>query len=223
MGNPMDVKLVVIGGKNAGRAVPVPGPEFLIGRSEECHLRPQSNRISRKHAAIRIEEGFAGVRDFGSSNGTFVNGERVEGEQQLKNGDRLMFGPLEFEVQLAVEIGGKKKPKVNSVSEAAARTVRSAHDDQLDIFGLLGEEEEANDQEDTKNIRSTQTLGSGLSDTVATKPEAEENPEEPPEQPAKKKAPLGLVGQFDEGKKPAAESSRSAAEEMLKLFAGKKR
>ncbi len=137
----MDVKLVVIGGKHAGQKVPVTGPNFFIGRSEDCQLRPQSDQVSRHHAVIILEEGFVAVRDFGSRNGTYVNDERVKAERELKNGDRVRFGPLQFEVQLAVEVGGKKKPKVHSVSEAAARTVESGTDDELDIFSLLGEEE----------------------------------------------------------------------------------
>lgn len=132
----MDVKLIVANGKHIGEKIPVSGPKFIIGRSEECQLRPRSDLISRHHCAVVIEEGYVGVRDFGSKNGTFVNGERVRGEQELKNGDRLSIGQLEFLVELVVNVSGKKKPKVHSVQEAAARTVESSGGE-LDLANWL--------------------------------------------------------------------------------------
>ncbi|NIL97048.1 MAG: FHA domain-containing protein, partial [Planctomycetales bacterium] len=81
------------------------------------------------------------VRDFASKNGTFVNGERVRTERELKTGDHVRLGPLEFEVQLGVTVGGKKKPKVQSVTEAASRTVEAAAEEDVDIFDLLGGED----------------------------------------------------------------------------------
>jgi len=122
----MEVKFVVVGGNSSGKKIAIPGPKFLIGRSEECQLRPKSDLVSRHHAVVLVEEGFAAIRDFGSKNGTFVNGEKIAAEQELKNGDHLKVGPLEFEVELVVEVGGKKKPKVHSIQEAAARTVETA-------------------------------------------------------------------------------------------------
>ena len=144
----MEVKLIVVGGTNPGQAIPVPGPKFFIGRAEDCHLQPKSDRVSRHHAVILVEEGFVAIRDFGSKNGTSVNGQRVTAEQELKTGDRLQIGPLEFEVQLSVDVGGKKKPKVHSIQEAAARTVETASvgkdaDDELNIDDWIGGQDAA--------------------------------------------------------------------------------
>ena len=72
-----------------------------------------------------VEEGFCAVRDFGSKNGTYVNGQRVVGQQELHNADRLKVGVLEFEVQLTSSVGGKKRPKVKDVKDAAQRTARA--------------------------------------------------------------------------------------------------
>jgi pSer/pThr/pTyr-binding forkhead associated (FHA) protein len=138
----MELKLIVIGGKHPGQEISVPGPNFVIGRAEECQLRPRSNAVSRRHCEIVLEPGRAVVRDLGSSNGTKVNGEEVKGDRELKAGDRLSVGPLEFEVQLVVTVGGKKKPKVHSVQEAAARTVREAAGEEMDITGWLEDEED---------------------------------------------------------------------------------
>lgn len=118
----MQVKLRVIGGKNDGREIKISVPEFVIGRGEGTHLRPQSDLISRRHCSVVCEGGRAVLKDFGSRNGSYVNGERVEGEQQLKPGDRLRVGRLQFEVLIDLAVAGQKRPKVEGVKEAAMRT-----------------------------------------------------------------------------------------------------
>ena len=146
----MDVKLVVLGGKHPGQEIAVQGPEFLVGRAPECKLRPNSDMVSRRHCMISIAEGRATIRDLGSRNGTLVNGEKIAGEHELRTGEKIKIGPLEFEVHLSTSIGGKKKPKVHNVQEAAARTVEAAkpRDNEPDISDWLNEEE---DEGDTKN------------------------------------------------------------------------
>ena len=119
----MDLKLKVLLGKNAGQLLPVAGPKFFIGRAEDCQLRPKSDLVSRHHCVLMVDDAFAAVRDFGSRNGTHVNGERVVGERELKAGDRLVIGALEFEVVLTETPAVTKRPRVHSVKEAAARTV----------------------------------------------------------------------------------------------------
>jgi len=120
----MDVKLVVSSGSRAGQAISINLPKFFIGRAEDCHLKPKSELISRYHCAILTEEGgYVAVRDMKSKNGIFVNGERVVGEKEVKTGDKFVVGPLEFVFQISVSVQGEKKPKVESVKEAVARTV----------------------------------------------------------------------------------------------------
>lgn len=69
-----------------------PGGETVMGRSRDCALPLPSRQASRRHAAVRLEEGTFRVRDLGSTNGTFVNGERVAGERTLAPGDRIAVG-----------------------------------------------------------------------------------------------------------------------------------
>ena len=122
----MDLKLKVLEGKNAGQEISVNGKKFFIGRAEDCHLRPGSDLISRHHCVLLVEDGYIGIRDFGSKNGTYVNDERVAGERELKPGDRLSVGPLRFEIHVAHNIGAKKRPPVGDIKEAAARTAQVA-------------------------------------------------------------------------------------------------
>ena len=180
----MDVKLIVVGGKQAGKEIPAPGPSFVIGRAEGCQLRPNSDRVSRRHCEIFFKEGLAAVRDFGSKNGTFVNGERLQGERELKNGDHLKVGPLEFEVQLSVSVSGKRKPKVHNVREAAARTVESAPGDELNVSNWLEDEDEPAD--DVTETHSVPTASAARASTEKT-PQKKPKPAAPPEDETKKK------------------------------------
>jgi len=53
--------------------------------------------VSRVHAEVRVRSGQVWLRDLGSSNGTFVNGERIHGRHQLKPGDKVDIGPYSLE------------------------------------------------------------------------------------------------------------------------------
>jgi len=122
----MEVTLKLLTGSSAGKEIKVPRSKFLIGRADDCHLRPHSDMVSRHHCVLLIEEGFCAVRDFGSKNGTLVNEERVVGQRELKNGDKLKIGVLEFEIELTSSVGGKKRPKVKDVKDVAQRTAVGA-------------------------------------------------------------------------------------------------
>src|SRR5262245_24018390 len=97
----MKLSLVVVGGVNEGKAIPITVPQFAIGRDPQCQLRPASPSISKRHCAIFVKGKQVLIRDFGSTNGTFVNGQLVEGEVPLKDGDAIKVGPLDFRVSLS--------------------------------------------------------------------------------------------------------------------------
>jgi pSer/pThr/pTyr-binding forkhead associated (FHA) protein len=98
----MKLSLVVMtAGKQEGKVLAIPLAQFVIGRDPQCHLRPASPLISKRHCAIVQRDGKAFIHDFDSTNGTFVNDQPVKGEAELKDGDRLKAGPLLFTVRLA--------------------------------------------------------------------------------------------------------------------------
>jgi len=76
---------------------------FLIGRSENAHLYlPEDRFFSRHHCLLEIAPPRCFLRDLGSTNGTFVNGERVQ-EVFLKSGDRIQGGQTILEVDVQAE------------------------------------------------------------------------------------------------------------------------
>lgn len=91
-------QLKVSGGKQDGRLIPLSAGKFLVGREEDCHLRPGSELVSRHHCVFTVDEFMVRLRDLGSTNGTLVNGDPIRGEVKIEAGDRVSIGKLEFEV-----------------------------------------------------------------------------------------------------------------------------
>jgi predicted component of type VI protein secretion system len=92
--------LVLTPGKQEGKILEIKLPQFLIGRDPQCQLRPASPLISKRHCAIIQRDGKAFIRDFGSTNGTFVNDEPIQGECELHHDDQLKIGPIQFTVRM---------------------------------------------------------------------------------------------------------------------------
>ncbi|MEO1999341.1 MAG: FHA domain-containing protein [Planctomycetaceae bacterium] len=110
----LQVHLRVVGGKHDGKRIAMTGNKFLIGREQDCHLRPNSELVSRHHCVLSVDDFSVRLRDLGSTNGTFINGERLRGQTQLKSGDQIVVGKLELEVQIdsvsAVEVASPAAP-----------------------------------------------------------------------------------------------------------------
>ncbi len=97
----MKMSLVVLTeGKASGKIIPVTLSQFIIGRDPQCQLRPASALISKRHCALIARGGKLFIRDFGSTNGTFVNDVQVKGECEVKNEDTLKVGPLLFRIAI---------------------------------------------------------------------------------------------------------------------------
>jgi predicted component of type VI protein secretion system len=71
----------------------------VIGRREDCDLRIPLGEVSRKHCRIVRDGDTLKVEDLGSSNGTFLNGQRVQ-EAMLSPGDTIQVGPVVFVLQI---------------------------------------------------------------------------------------------------------------------------
>lgn len=99
----MQVALKVVEGKQAGTIIPLTRKKFLIGREEDCQLRPNSDLVSRHHCVISIDDFSVRIRDLGSTNGTYVNEKRLTTPVELKPGDQIRIGKLVFETQIQPE------------------------------------------------------------------------------------------------------------------------
>src|SRR5438874_12205725 len=77
-----------------------------IGRSDQCDIAVKDSSISGHHAEIRKSNGEITVRDLGSANGIYLNGERIE-QAELFDGDVLRLGQTSVRVDV---VGGRKRP-----------------------------------------------------------------------------------------------------------------
>ena len=100
--------LIVQTGKHKGKRIRIADPEVLIGRDEGAKIRVASTDISRQHCILIPQENGVLVRDLGSRNGTFINGQPIQGEWLMEPGDTLTVGPMAL--QLAGGPAKKKTP-----------------------------------------------------------------------------------------------------------------
>jgi pSer/pThr/pTyr-binding forkhead associated (FHA) protein len=98
---------------------------FTIGRSGECDLRLANQSLSRKHAEFRFDpaRGLWAIADLGSSNGTWVNGRRIEVDK-LRHGDELLCGEVRFHFvdEAAQRRAGEASPASATGAEPRPRT-----------------------------------------------------------------------------------------------------
>src|SRR5215468_6381274 len=81
-----------ISGKYQGGEFPIaPDKQILIGRSSDLDMVLVEDMVSRKHARIAMQGDQIWIEDLGSTNGTFVNGEKIK-RARLKEGDRVLIG-----------------------------------------------------------------------------------------------------------------------------------
>jgi pSer/pThr/pTyr-binding forkhead associated (FHA) protein len=95
----MQVALVMFRGEDPRRTFPLSRSVTVIGRREDCDLRIPLSDVSRKHCRIYTENGELRLQDLGSSNGTYLNGQRIQ-ESVLSAGDNVRVGPVMFVVQI---------------------------------------------------------------------------------------------------------------------------
>lgn len=72
--------------------IPIRNAEFTVGRKPDNSLTLSDSTVSSHHAVIEQVSGFLFLRDLGSTNGTFVNGRRIDEPQRVASGDLIQFG-----------------------------------------------------------------------------------------------------------------------------------
>ena len=116
----MPYQLVVIKGRSASQALRIPADGVTtVGRQQGCQLRIASSQVSRQHCEFFEKNGHLLVKDLGSSNGTYVNGTKLQGEQRVvEPGAVLLIGGVSFRVEQA-EAGAAVAPAAPAASGAA--------------------------------------------------------------------------------------------------------
>ncbi|MET0593988.1 MAG: GGDEF domain-containing protein [Polyangiaceae bacterium] len=121
----------VVSGPNAGAIFSLVADENIIGRGKECSIRVIDAGISRRHArVVRQAPGQYVVEDLGSSNGTFLGGEKIVGQRPLAEGDRLAVGPtieLRFGFTDEAEEGALRRLYESSVLDALTGAYNRKH------------------------------------------------------------------------------------------------
>ncbi|MFL6375027.1 MAG: protein kinase domain-containing protein [Pyrinomonadaceae bacterium] len=120
----MRVSLNVVAGPQTGRAFTFDQHDtFMIGRGEDSHFcLPQDRFFSRHHCILEIAPPQAFIRDLGSTNGTYVNGQRVE-TAYLKSGDRIQGGETVLEVEVSTGLEEFDSTAKMDVSEPSVVSV----------------------------------------------------------------------------------------------------
>ncbi|MBK6686426.1 MAG: FHA domain-containing protein [Deltaproteobacteria bacterium] len=110
-GSGVEAHLWVCSGPNIGRRFAIDRPRLVIGRSPAAEIPVVDERVSQQHARIELRDGRHHLLDLGSTNGTFVNNQRIE-EHALKDGDLVQVGETVFEYlsyeerNLTITVGG---------------------------------------------------------------------------------------------------------------------
>ena len=120
----LPLALRFISGKYQGGEFPLPEDgEIVIGRSSELDMVLVEDMVSRRHAKISVESGDIFLEDLGSTNGSFVNGEKIT-RTKLAEGDRILIGTSIIKV--VASDGSASVQDAKAKMDAAASSARPA-------------------------------------------------------------------------------------------------
>ena len=118
----MELRLIILSQCEwQGKAVSVRRFPFLIGQGPNCQFRVNSAQVASQHCVLVNRSGRFWVRDLESGGRTFLNGWRVTGKKELKHGDRLRLGPLEFGIRLIKPLSPEKAKDLADLLRPVAR------------------------------------------------------------------------------------------------------
>ncbi|MFN7733998.1 MAG: FHA domain-containing protein [Pirellula sp.] len=171
----MQVSLKVLTGNHEGKEILIKDEKFLIGRGDDCQLRPKSESISRRHCALVQKDGRLLLVDLKSRNGTFINEKQLSPDKAkiLKSGDRIRVGQLEFEISIEVGLANAKKSEVSTVKEAVDRLAEQKTSDSRESFDISSWLLEADQIDRRKTMAEPETRHMNVDETTRLDAEQE--------------------------------------------------
>lgn len=116
-------QLVMHSGPTPGKTFPMEGDVLTIGREASNAIAINDAEVSRKHAQLVFQGGKYIITDLGSTNGTFVNGQRLTGQHVLQPGEIISLGE---QISLLYEVVAQVDPNATMISSAARVSVPPA-------------------------------------------------------------------------------------------------
>ena len=122
--------LEMVEGTDAGRTFAL-GGEMVAGRDSSQPIAITDDQVSRRHARFTLAGGEVAVEDLGSRNGTYVNGQVVQGRRVLVAGDRVRRGLTVLELRSEAQVAAKPsavqpQPAITAVPDDVLRPAAEA-------------------------------------------------------------------------------------------------
>jgi len=171
----MQAVLVMFRADGERRSFSVTRDMTVVGRREDCDLRIPLGEVSRKHCRFVRDGDMLRVEDLGSSNGTYVNGQRVQ-EATLTPGDSVQVGPVVFVLQvdgepadeeltpISVEALEQQGPIGDDNMGPLSPTAQSEIDELPDLNELNSDEEEGTSLDADDNLITDESDTTGGND-----------------------------------------------------------
>jgi pSer/pThr/pTyr-binding forkhead associated (FHA) protein/uncharacterized RDD family membrane protein YckC len=122
-------KLVINPTSGAKKVIPVGETVLSIGRDPSNDLVLSDSMVSRRHAILELREDQYIIRDNNSSNGTVVNGDKLSGEQELRDGDLIAIGSARLLFQIEPETSKSMPTPVPDMTNPAVPLSESSTDE----------------------------------------------------------------------------------------------
>ena len=119
----MSAVLIATKDKKQLANVPLTGGRFTVGRSPKCNLPVDEPLASRQHVEITCENGLFWVQDLRSRNGTLLNGEKISGRRQLKDGDQITIGSTQLKFVQDDDEGATRAASSQASGEGLGRNI----------------------------------------------------------------------------------------------------
>lgn len=131
--------LKFVSGKYLGGEFPIaPGREIIVGRSSELDIVLEEEKVSRKHAKITYNNDILSIEDLNSTNGTYVNGEKIR-RARLKDGDRVLFGGCIARVTVTEPVSGDADEGREAEARAQMQTAAQRSANVKSMIGSIDE------------------------------------------------------------------------------------